>query len=1028
MKKKLIFLFGLILSIFYTNIYGLTKNDAENILDDLSNVKAFMNHYEYNENNEDAYIIDLSLINIDNTQYNRIEVENYLKENECDWITNDEDEEIDVSCYDYYNDEGVLEDYLKLIEGRYKVKKYVESFVNEKNELLTDGYQLYFDFSADVSYPTEDNSFYISIKKDDEELVTRKYLFITKEIYDYALKLKNGLSLTKVNNEYHIDFTNIVKPEIKYRSENEISEEYEKYYEECLNDEEREDCEILSSEVLEKVIEIEHLNDLNDSYKGTLNAVHNKYPLLEDFFLVNDGYLSYAPVRYDGYYVEVLKVKIDFANVDESIKNEVDEIINSFEDIYTISHLHMINMNYHYGSLPFEGVNDLELNEILFRYSDIKKIIENNKDFNFRVMSNGGYGDEFETTIYATIAVYKDNILYATRIIKLKELKVIYVDKNEEGTLLEKTNEVLNNYFKGENPYRTIEALDCPIDYDDEGECPVEKEFIIIENDDYFDELVNNDLKSEGTYKYGGILLYGDDEEYDWVMACEVNSELIKNGIVESTDAENDVSIETDSYDVPLDATIISDDVSDEDYVLLAENDNEINIISAFDLKLFISGKHSYLSAFKFGLYVYFPIVGDFSEGDKVNVVHISHNGVITEVIEGSIVKVGNNLYVKFLTTHFSTFALTTDSVEIKNEDIEVPTINIKANNNKLTLSWDEQQTIKKANIYRSFDGKKYSKVDTVETNSYSDSGLTYGKTYYYKIKVYGNGKWSSFSNVVKKKVLPNKVTGLNVLSISSTSVKVGYDKVSVSGYEIHYSTDNKTFTKLGVLTSNKKLEYTAKSLKSNKKYYFKVRAYKTVDGSKVYGSFSSVVSAKTAPASAELSVKLTNYDSMQVTIGESKGASVYVLEKSIDGENYELVEELPKYGNIDQTEQEMGVTYYFRVKACNKDDNCSSWTKVSLKQTTMKPTFTLTTKSKKVIVNVSKVEGASGYQIYRSTKKGGKYTKVKEFTSVEELLKYVDKTKKGTTYYYKVRSFALNSEEKNVYSPFSSVKSITSK
>ena len=61
------------------------------------------------------------------------------------------------------------------------------------------------------------------------------------------------------------------------------------------------------------------------------------------------------------------------------------------------------------------------------------------------------------------------------------------------------------------------------------------------------------------------------------------------------------------------------------------------------------------------------------------------------------------------------------------------------------------------------------------------------------------------------------------------------------------------------------------------------------------------------------------------------------------------------------------------------------------------------------------------------ATSKSGKYTTIKEFTSEDELLEYTTKTKKGTTYYFKVRSYKVV-DSKKVYSPYSSIKSITSK
>lgn len=69
----------------------------------------------------------------------------------------------------------------------------------------------------------------------------------------------------------------------------------------------------------------------------------------------------------------------------------------------------------------------------------------------------------------------------------------------------------------------------------------------------------------------------------------------------------------------------------------------------------------------------------------------------------------------------------------------------------------------------------------------------------------------------------------------------------TVSGYQIQYSTSKKFYkSKTKTVTLSKKtLSKTVSKLKSKKKYYVRVRAYKTIDGKKVYGSWSKVKSVK---------------------------------------------------------------------------------------------------------------------------------------------------------------------------------------
>ncbi len=58
---------------------------------------------------------------------------------------------------------------------------------------------------------------------------------------------------------------------------------------------------------------------------------------------------------------------------------------------------------------------------------------------------------------------------------------------------------------------------------------------------------------------------------------------------------------------------------------------------------------------------VYIPLTGtSYIEGAKVNVYHILENGTVSSTIEGTIVKIGSAYYVKFVTNHFSIYAVGT--------------------------------------------------------------------------------------------------------------------------------------------------------------------------------------------------------------------------------------------------------------------------------------------------------------------------------------------------------------------------------
>mgnify|MGYP004500379903 CR=1 FL=1 len=93
------------------------------------------------------------------------------------------------------------------------------------------------------------------------------------------------------------------------------------------------------------------------------------------------------------------------------------------------------------------------------------------------------------------------------------------------------------------------------------------------------------------------------------------------------------------------------------------------------------------------------------------------------------------------------------------------------------------------------------------------------------------------------------KKTSIKKLSKGKKKFTVTWAKVSgVKGYQIQYSTDKKfkKNNKSVTVTKQKTTKATVKKLKSKKKYYVRVRTYKTVNGKKVYSSWSKVKSVKT--------------------------------------------------------------------------------------------------------------------------------------------------------------------------------------
>ena len=96
-----------------------------------------------------------------------------------------------------------------------------------------------------------------------------------------------------------------------------------------------------------------------------------------------------------------------------------------------------------------------------------------------------------------------------------------------------------------------------------------------------------------------------------------------------------------------------------------------------------------------------------------------------------------------------------------------------------------------------------------------------------------------SGSKTLSFKINP-KGTSIKKASSVSKGFKVSWKKAAYSGYEIQYATNSKfTKGKKTLSVSKKSTSKTVKKLKGKKKYYVRIRTYKTVGGKKYYSDWS---------------------------------------------------------------------------------------------------------------------------------------------------------------------------------------------
>ncbi len=176
------------------------------------------------------------------------------------------------------------------------------------------------------------------------------------------------------------------------------------------------------------------------------------------------------------------------------------------------------------------------------------------------------------------------------------------------------------------------------------------------------------------------------------------------------------------------------------------------------------------------------------------------------------------------------------------------------SSNIKLYAKWEQEPVIFKKDIVTVVMGKKLNNIKSIPANANSVTFVSNNKkivTVDSKGVLKGvkpgkalviakvNGVESSFTVYVS----PKKVSGIKVKIQQSKIVRVTWKRdKKASGYQIVMRTGSKgKYKSIKTIKKNKTVRFTKKRLKKGKKYYFKVRAYKSVNGKKIYGPYSKV-------------------------------------------------------------------------------------------------------------------------------------------------------------------------------------------
>lgn len=190
-----------------------------------------------------------------------------------------------------------------------------------------------------------------------------------------------------------------------------------------------------------------------------------------------------------------------------------------------------------------------------------------------------------------------------------------------------------------------------------------------------------------------------------------------------------------------------------------------------------------------------------------------------------------------------------TDVMEVQAENEKpgkVVLTSVKSSDyNAIKITWEKEDNAQEYQVYRAISKNgKYKLINTTTVNSYTNTGLTTGKKYFYKVRAINETYQGTFSSIKYATPTLKKVAGLKAAINSKGNIKVSWNKVNgAKGYKVYRATSKKGTYKLVKTTTAK--SYTNTGLTAGKTYYYKVRAYRVVNKSNKYGSYSDVASCK---------------------------------------------------------------------------------------------------------------------------------------------------------------------------------------
>lgn len=241
-----------------------------------------------------------------------------------------------------------------------------------------------------------------------------------------------------------------------------------------------------------------------------------------------------------------------------------------------------------------------------------------------------------------------------------------------------------------------------------------------------------------------------------------------------------------------------------------------------------------------------------------------------------------------------------------------------------LKLYWKASSGADGYEVFRSAsETGKYEKIAQVSGKkncTYTDGEVTPGQTYYYKVRSVNKGENAgSYSSPAKGKTIA-QTTITSIASLSSDKMQITWKKVKgAKGYEVYRSSSEKgKYKKIATLSGSVR-KYVDRTVKSGKKYYYKIAPVGSAGGIKITGEYSKAESFRALKKVKISSVKTTADDGLKIKWSKVAGATKYkVYRATSKWGSYQKIATVSSAGALNYTDYKItpGKTYYYKVQA----------------------------------------------------------------------------------------------------------------